>query len=103
MKNYYKIVDSYVLKTVDTTVIDETWNEYEIIDGVHIPQELEDALTIMNNKIAESKTVEEYKAYLTNTDWYFARKLETGELVPQDVLTNRAEAREYIRSLENGK
>lgn len=31
--------------------------------------------------------------YLNSTDWYFARKAETGQDVPQDVLDNRAAAR----------
>ena len=32
-------------------------------------------------------------AYLASTDWYFARKAETGEEVPADVLAKRAAAR----------
>lgn len=38
--------------------------------------------------------------YLKNTDWYYARKLETGEEVPVDVTIKRAEAREFIRANE---
>lgn len=36
--------------------------------------------------------------YLVSTDWYYARKLETSEEVPEDVAIKRTEAREFIRS-----
>jgi hypothetical protein len=39
-----------------------------------------------------------YKKYLSNTDWYYARKLETGDEVPADVIAKRIEAREFIRN-----
>ena len=41
--------------------------------------------------LAQAKA--EAQAYLNSTDWYFARKAETGQEVPEDVLTKRAEAR----------
>lgn len=31
--------------------------------------------------------------YLQETDWYAARKAETGKAIPDDVLTKRAQAR----------
>ena len=33
------------------------------------------------------------KQYLKDTDWYVARKSETGKDIPSDVLTKRAQAR----------
>lgn len=39
----------------------------------------------------------EARQYLQSTDWYFARLAETGESVPQDVLTKRAEARAKLQ------
>ena len=33
------------------------------------------------------------KRYLKDTDWYVARKSETGKDIPSDVLTKRAQAR----------
>ena len=33
------------------------------------------------------------KQYLTRTDWYVARKSETGAEIPEDVLAKRAQAR----------
>ena len=37
------------------------------------------------------------RIYLNNTDWYFARLAETGELVPEAVLIKRAEARNILQ------
>jgi hypothetical protein len=33
------------------------------------------------------------KQYLIDTDWYVARKVETGIDIPEDILTKRAQAR----------
>ena len=38
----------------------------------------------------------EYKKYLTDTDWYYTRKTETGKDVPADVLAKRIEYREWL-------
>lgn len=45
--------------------------------------------------LAEQKSVA--KQYLANTDWYFARKQETGQDVPEEILTKRAEARALLQ------
>lgn len=36
------------------------------------------------------------RAYLTSTDWYIIRKMETGTAVPDDILIARQEARADI-------
>ena len=36
------------------------------------------------------------RAYLASTDWYVIRLQETGELIPADVATFRAEARARV-------
>lgn len=46
----------------------------------------------------DNKKIVEYKTYLKDTDWYYARKLETGEDVPTEVISKRVEAREFLRS-----
>ena len=65
-----------------------------IIDGENIsfdnvewrtPEEM-DAEILENQK-------QEAKQYLSSTDWYVTRKMETGVEIPLDVLTKRAEAR----------
>lgn len=40
--------------------------------------------------------IEVAQQYLKNTDWYYARKIETGEEVPADVVANRIAARKYL-------
>ena len=35
----------------------------------------------------------EGKQYLAKTDWYVARKTETGKAIPDDILTKREQAR----------
>lgn len=37
-------------------------------------------------------------AYLASTDWYYARKAETGEEVPADVVQKRLEARALLNT-----
>lgn len=44
--------------------------------------------------------VQDLKKFLKDTDWYYARKAETGEEVPTEVIAKRAEAREFIRANE---
>lgn len=53
-------------------------------------------ITINKEKKAaaeKEKLKKEALAYLNSTDWYVARKQETGKEIPQDVLDKRAEAR----------
>lgn len=38
----------------------------------------------------------EAQAYLNSTDWYFARFIETGREVPEDVVAKRAATREIL-------
>lgn len=45
--------------------------------------------------------IKEMREYLASTDWYYSRKIDTGEEVPENVATKRAEAREFIRSQED--
>ena len=41
----------------------------------------------------------EHKSYLYETDWYISRYAETGEAIPEDVKTKRAECRVKIDEL----
>ncbi|MEA2036835.1 MAG: hypothetical protein U9O94_04965 [Nanoarchaeota archaeon] len=38
------------------------------------------------------------KKYLSDTDWYYVRKIETGEDVPVEVITKRLEVRETLKA-----
>lgn len=44
------------------------------------------------------KKLQEVKNYLSSTDFYYARFLETGEAVPEAVVLKRTESREFIRA-----
>ena len=35
---------------------------------------------------------------LKNTDWYYIRRLDTNEEIPPDVVTQRKEAREFLKA-----
>lgn len=49
----------------------------------------------------EQEDIKNASHYLKDTDWYYARKMETGEEVPADVVANRIVAREYLRNRGN--
>jgi len=56
-----------------------------------------------NDKLNENE-IKQYmiidlKKYLSNTDWYVTRKIETGKEIPEDILNQRNEAREEISKL----
>ena len=46
---------------------------------------------ILEQQIAEASQ------YLQATDWYYARKAETGEEVPEEVVQKRVQAREFLK------
>ena len=41
--------------------------------------------------------LQEAQVYLNNTDWYYARKAETGEDVPVEVVEKRLASRKFIQ------
>ena len=49
-----------------------------------------------------NKQIQEAKTYLTDTAWYVERLNDpsSGKVIPEEVLTKRAEAREVINTLE---
>lgn len=47
-------------------------------------------------KQAQIKINAESRAYLLATDWYTLRQVETGEAVPEDILTARQAARDAV-------
>jgi len=46
-----------------------------------------------NNKISDAKE------YLNSTDWYYARQLETGENIPEEIKNKRSEYRKILKTL----
>jgi len=51
---------------------------------------------VFNLTIEYEATNIEHRLYLTDTDWYLTRKLETGVEIPADVTALRQSAREAI-------
>ena len=47
-------------------------------------------------KAEQERINNEARAYLNQTDWYVIRHQETGQPIPDDVLTLRQEAREKV-------
>ena len=45
-----------------------------------------------------AQKIQESQHYLNSTDWYYARLAETGEKVPEDIVSKRLECREFIRA-----
>jgi len=45
-------------------------------------------------EVAEQNKI--HYEYLSNTDWYYARQIETGKKVPPDIVENRKKARDNI-------
>lgn len=64
------------------------------------PVLLDDNNSVVDNSeaIQTKQRINESKAYLKDTDWYYARKLEINEEVPVDVVNKRTEARNYLRA-----
>jgi len=50
----------------------------------------------MKAKLENTADKKEAKRYLADTDWYIARRTETGVEVPAEVLAKRAECREIL-------
>lgn len=95
MKNYYKITDGKLEITNSSVELESPWTEYELGSE---PQDLQDALDLQKQEAEDINKIGEAFAYLKDTDFYYARKLETGEEVPTEVVTKRDEARQFLRS-----
>lgn len=90
IKEYDKLDDYCIAKHSEPVIVDgkvQVTVTQELLEGRDYK------LAVMKKKANEAK---EAKEYLDNTDWYYARLAETGEEVPAEVLTKRAECREIL-------
>ena len=91
-----------VIPTPNIEVSDEVWQKAININANCYENEkfiVKDFRT--EEEIAQQELqvkLQEAQAYLNSTDWYYARKAETGEEVPVEVVAKRQEAREFIRN-----
>ena len=69
-------------------LVQADWVEISLEEIAELQKPTEEQ--IIAQKLAEAQ------AYLTSTDWYFARLADTGEEVPEEVKVKRAEARTFI-------
>lgn len=56
-----------------------------------------DAEKIEADRLAEISSL---TAYLSSTDWYATRMAETGKAIPEEIITERAKARDRISILK---
>ena len=92
MKYYKTQTEIFGIEDGQENLVQSDWVEITIEEVLEL-QKLTPEQEMLNR-------VQEAKAYLNNTDWYFARLHDTGEEVPEEVRTKRAEAREFIRTNE---
>lgn len=83
------LVDASKLEKLESGLFADNYNEDYTIDIE--AENTEQAQSELKTKLAEAQ------AYLTSTDWYFARLADTGEEVPEEVKVKRAEARTFIQ------
>jgi|SaaInl8_120m_RNA_FD_contig_101_17197_length_857_multi_3_in_0_out_0_2 hypothetical protein len=74
----------------DTSNTEATAEQYTQIEEAVV------TFTALNNQNIVNTTARDY---LASTDWYIARKSETGTEVPSDILIKRAEARAAVVSV----
>lgn len=84
------------LPCVTLDKIEETSNEYILHNGEYI---LKSEAEILQNQEEIEKQIEELQKYLDETDWYVARKAETGKEIPLEIVEKRQEARNTISEL----
>ena len=85
-KPYFEPSQEIILRDGLEEITEEEFNQ--IVLDINTPTEEQ----VLEQKIAEAQ------AYLNSTDWYYARKAETGEEVPVEIVAKRQEAREFIRN-----
>ncbi len=76
----------------------------ELMDGQAKGKRIEpssDGLPVLVDRVATDEQLmaaqkRKARAYLADTDWYIARRAETGKEVPPDVSEQRAAARELL-------
>lgn len=95
----------YIDKKEKMAFRDKIYNELEatelaVSDSSIFPIVLGDDLQPLDLalKVDAKKKISLSLEYLSNTDWYYSRKIETGEDVPAEVSTKRVEARDFLRS-----
>jgi hypothetical protein len=90
------------IPTPNIEVTDEVWQD--ALENNHNKINADGTTELFDFRTFEEKVkqdldekINEAKRYLSSTDFYYARKLETGKEVPVDVVTKRIESRTFIQ------
>ena len=102
MVYFYKIEKERLI-TGEGDIIPPTFTEYtpksiDLNGSIILPDDLQVYLDKEYELLADEDKIKTSLQYLSDTDFYYARKIETGENVPTDVVTKRLEARDFLRS-----
>lgn len=92
MKQFYKLNP---LQVGSGEIIPESFIEYTVGNE---PLALVEALEQEALEQELQAKINEASQYLKDTDWYYARKAETGEEVPVGVVAKRIDARQFIKN-----
>lgn len=84
-----RLVDGACIPFADGNIDYEEYKQWLSEGNTPEPEFTEEELKVSTL----NKQIQEAKAYLSDTDWYITRKMETGVEIPLEVLTKRAEAR----------
>lgn len=107
MKKYAKIINN----DTKTCIVGDENGNVEFYKSIGMTEQnveqayngswyLEDYAPEKPQELADQEEILELKQYLNDTDWYYARQLETGEVIPNDVKQKRIESRNRINELE---
>ena len=110
MKSFYsKTTGGFYIRGIHETMPDDAVEisearRVELMDGQAKGKRIEpnsDGLPVLVERVVTDEqrmTARKRKAraYLADTDWYIARRAETGKEIPPDVLALRAAARELL-------
>lgn len=83
----------------DITFVNEKYlgtvlQEGDVVDENYVVDKTPPTITPEDIEADNQRVVKENaKKYLADTDWYAARKAETGTAIPEEILTKRAQAR----------
>lgn len=95
--------DSEIHDTIPTPNIEVTDEQWQSALDSGANAYIDNAFVNVDTRTSEQQTSDqltEAKTYLKETDWYYARKQETGQEVPADVVATRIEKRNLINTLE---
>lgn len=105
----YKELDPstvYFTEVIEETTIDDIFHEGMTIagfirKGTDAWDELDHTLVVKETDLERTTKLQDKESaiaqlYISRTDWYIIRQVETGEAAPAEILTARAEARAKV-------